>query len=98
MTSTVDPLAGSYLIEALTADIERRVHEEIVRRAREHLGELRARRDAGAVDRARDALRRGARGHDDLFPLVLAAVEAEVTLGEISDDLRSVFGTYSPRG
>jgi hypothetical protein len=28
---------------------------------------------------------------------VLAAVEVDVTLGEISDDLRAVFGTYSLR-
>ena len=160
VTNTVDPFAGSYLIERLTADIERRVLEEIakidetggalagiergyqqgeieasayaeqqaietkrrivvgvnayrteqpvvppiqkvdeglVRRARERLRDLRARRDGAAVDRAREALRRAARGDDRLFPFVLGAVEADATLGEISDDLRSVFGTYTPR-
>ncbi|MBM4435196.1 MAG: methylmalonyl-CoA mutase [Chloroflexi bacterium] len=157
---TVDPLAGSYLVERLTDEIERRTLEEIARidglggalagierayqqeaieasayehqrkveakerivvgvnayrsgeevvppiqkvderlvqRARDRLREMRARRDAAAAGRAREALRRGAAGSEDLFPLVLAAVEAEVTLGEISDDLRGVFGTHRPR-
>jgi methylmalonyl-CoA mutase N-terminal domain/subunit len=48
------------------------------------------------VASARRALRRGAEGDAELFPLILAAVEADVTLGEISDELRSVFGTYVP--
>ena len=54
-------------------------------------------RDGAAVGRAREALRGGARGDAALFPLVLGAVEAEATLGEISDDLRAAFGTYTPR-
>jgi hypothetical protein len=29
-------------------------------------------------------------------PLIVAAVEADVTLGEICADLREVFGTYIP--
>jgi methylmalonyl-CoA mutase N-terminal domain/subunit len=74
-----------------------KVDEALVRRARERLRDLRARRDAGKVEDARRALRAAARGTGELFPLVLAAVEAEVTLGEISDDLRAEFGTYTPR-
>jgi methylmalonyl-CoA mutase, N-terminal domain len=73
------------------------VDERLVQRARDRLGEVRSRRDGAAVGRAREALRRGADGSADLFPLILAAVEADVTLGEISDDLRGVFGTYRPR-
>jgi methylmalonyl-CoA mutase N-terminal domain/subunit len=41
-----------------------------------------------------DALRRAARGKENLMPLILAAVKAEATLGEVSDALREVFGEY----
>ncbi|MDE3101895.1 MAG: methylmalonyl-CoA mutase [Chloroflexota bacterium] len=71
--------------------------EQVVARARERLGRLRAERDASAAAAARERLRRAAAGTGELFPFVLGAVEADVTLGEISDELRSVFGTYSPR-
>ncbi|MDE3112575.1 MAG: methylmalonyl-CoA mutase [Chloroflexota bacterium] len=74
-----------------------KVDERVVARARERLGRLRAGRDASAAAAARERLRRAAEGTDELFPFVLAAVEADVTLGEISDELRSVFGVYSPR-
>jgi len=32
-----------------------------------------------------------------MMPSILEAVRAKATLGEISDVLRSVFGTYRPR-
>jgi methylmalonyl-CoA mutase N-terminal domain/subunit len=31
------------------------------------------------------------------MPLLVAAVEAKATLGEISDRLRAAFGAYAPR-
>jgi methylmalonyl-CoA mutase N-terminal domain/subunit len=55
---------------------------------------FRARRSATACKQATDAVRAGARGTDNLMPLILAAVKAEATLGEISDALREVFGEY----
>jgi methylmalonyl-CoA mutase, N-terminal domain len=55
---------------------------------------LRARRNGMAVKQAVDAVRDGARGSDNLMPLILAAVKAEATLGEVSDALRDVFGEY----
>ncbi|MGH2378088.1 MAG: acyl-CoA mutase large subunit family protein [Candidatus Limnocylindria bacterium] len=73
-----------------------KVDEAVLRQARERLRELRGRRDAAASERARDSLRRATRGADELFPFILEAVEAEVTLGEISDDLRGVFGAHTP--
>ena len=39
---------------------------------------------------------RAARGRDNLLPPILAAVRAHVTLGEICDTLRRVFGTHQP--
>ena len=55
---------------------------------------LRARRNGTAAKQAVDAVRAGARGTENLMPLILAAVKAEATLGEISDALRDVFGEY----
>jgi methylmalonyl-CoA mutase N-terminal domain/subunit len=57
---------------------------------------LRAGRDRGGADRALDALAEAARGSTNLMPLIVGAVEASATLGEICDRLRGVFGTYQP--
>ncbi len=160
VADTVDPLGGAYAVEALTADVERRVHEEIAkldaqggalagietayqtraieesayrrqravergeqivvgvnafraegdeaapriltvdegaaRRQAERVRAFRARRDATAASGARTVLVAGATGDANLVPLILACVRAGVTLGEISDDLRGVFGAYEP--
>ena len=60
----------------------------------ESLAELRAQRDAAAVDRALDTLEQAARSETNLMPAIITAVEAYATLGEIADRLRTVFGTY----
>ena len=73
-----------------------RVDQTVLERQRERLAELRRRRDAGRATKAREDLVAGARGTANLVPLILAAVEATVTLGEICADLRGVFGTYVP--
>jgi methylmalonyl-CoA mutase, N-terminal domain len=73
-----------------------RVDEKVVARQRERLAALRARRDPDRARRARADLVAGARGTANLVPLILAAVQADVTLGEICADLRGVFGTYVP--
>jgi methylmalonyl-CoA mutase N-terminal domain/subunit len=61
---------------------------------RERLEALRRRRDAGRVERALSAVEEAARGGANLMPPVLAAVEADATLGEIADRLRAVFGLH----
>jgi len=58
------------------------------------VNEVKARRDAGAVERTLDALKKGAAGTDNTMPLILDCVKAYCTVGEISDALRDVFGTY----
>ena len=161
VADTVDPFAGSYAVERLTADIERLAWEELERldglggalrgielgyqqkqiedsayrfqkeveakerlivgvnaftteeepvvdtlrvdeRAaaaqRDKLAALRARRDAARVGALRRDLVAAARGSGNLMPRIVAAVEGDVTLGEICDDLREVFGTYTPPG
>jgi methylmalonyl-CoA mutase N-terminal domain/subunit len=62
----------------------------------ERLDGLRRTRDAGAAARALEAVGRTARGRDNLIPFILDAVRAQVTLGEICDALRSVFGVHQP--
>jgi methylmalonyl-CoA mutase N-terminal domain/subunit len=62
----------------------------------ERLAALRKGRDAARADRAVEAIERAARGRDNLMPLILEAVRAEVTLGEICASLRRVFGKYQP--
>jgi methylmalonyl-CoA mutase, N-terminal domain len=73
-----------------------RVDQAVLERQRARLKELRARRDATRAKKARAELVTAARGSTNLVPLILAAVEADVTLGEICADLREVFGTYVP--
>jgi methylmalonyl-CoA mutase, N-terminal domain len=157
VADTVDPLAGSYFVEALTEAVEqgaraylakidalggavraiergfqqREIHEAayrwqkrvesgdavvvgvnrftdsdaekprvlrvdpgLERDRRERLARLRSRRSAHAVDAALAAVEHAARGGDNVMPVIVAAVEAEATLGEISDRMRAVFGTH----
>jgi ethylmalonyl-CoA mutase len=59
----------------------------------------RAVRDAGAVERALDALRRAAAGTDNVMPATIALAHAGGTTGEWADTLRQVFGEYrAPTG
>ncbi|MFN8155931.1 MAG: methylmalonyl-CoA mutase family protein [Candidatus Nanopelagicales bacterium] len=159
VTATVDPFAGSYVVESLTDELEaaaldlmRQVEDrggavaaieqgfqksEIERSAyavaqqidggervvvgvnrftvdeEEHyeplrvdpaieaeqcarLEKLRASRDQAAVDAALDALRAAARGEDNVLYPMREALRAHATVGEVSDALREVWGTYTP--
>ena len=60
------------------------------------LSRLRARRDSASSARARQALEEAARGRANLLPVILDAVKADVTLGEICESLREVFGSHQP--
>jgi methylmalonyl-CoA mutase N-terminal domain/subunit len=156
---TVDPLAGSYYIESLTSEIEKRavdylekieamggmlkaiergyVQQEIQNAAYEYqqavdrqeavvvgvnrfqmqgedekavpiqridpalepkqverLRALRAKRNAETWQAAIRAVEDTARSGDNLMPRILAAVEANATVGEISDAIRKVYGEY----
>jgi methylmalonyl-CoA mutase N-terminal domain/subunit len=58
------------------------------------LAELRRRRDAGRAARALERLEAAAGGTENLMPPILAAVEADCTLGEITGVLRKIFGDF----
>ena len=63
---------------------------------RERVQRARSIRQADRAARALDALEAGARGTANLLPLMVDAVEQGVTLGEICDRLRAVFGVHQP--
>jgi methylmalonyl-CoA mutase N-terminal domain/subunit len=73
-----------------------RIDEDMVRRRADRMKAIRSGRDAARAKQARDDLLTAARGTANLVPPIVAAVEANVTLGEICADLRTVFGTYQP--
>ena len=70
------------------------IDPELERKQVERVRALRARRDqaawAAAIGKVEDAARNG----DNLMPHIIGAVENNVTVGEISDSLRRVFGEY----
>jgi methylmalonyl-CoA mutase N-terminal domain/subunit len=68
------------------------VDPEVGRRQAAKLAALRQRRDGVQVQQALVSLERGAAGSENLLPLIVSAVEAYATLGEISDTMRRVFG------
>jgi methylmalonyl-CoA mutase N-terminal domain/subunit len=70
------------------------IDESVGERQMADLAAIRARRDAGAVARTLDALKRGAAGDANTMPLILDCVKAYCTVGEISDAFRDVFGTW----
>jgi methylmalonyl-CoA mutase N-terminal domain/subunit len=58
------------------------------------LQELKSKREAGRVEKTLTRLKEGAEGSDNLMPLIVEAVKAYATLGEICDVLREVFGEH----
>jgi methylmalonyl-CoA mutase N-terminal domain/subunit len=70
----------------IDADVERRQIERV--RA------VRASRSADAVRSALDGVTHAARNGSNLVPPIIAAVEAEATVGDIADAMRDVFGEY----
>ncbi|MBT3712814.1 MAG: methylmalonyl-CoA mutase family protein [Anaerolineae bacterium] len=161
VADSVDPLAGSYLIEHLTDEIEKRAEEyiskidemggalnsieggymqreiqnaaydaqkaiereeeivvgvnkfqvdeemnlerlavdptiELSQRAK--LAELRENRDEKKVAELRVRIESAAKGTENLMPLFIEAVEHDMTLGEIANILREVWGEYVAEG
>jgi methylmalonyl-CoA mutase N-terminal domain/subunit len=61
------------------------------------LSAFRKARDAAAAEKSLRRLEEVARSEENTVPAILEAVSAKATLGEISDALRGVFGTYRQR-
>lgn len=75
-------------IEALKIDSDLQLQQ--IQRVRK----LRATRDEGPCRRALEEVRGAAQGTANLLPVIIAAVEASSTVGEIADSLRSAFGEF----
>ena len=72
-----------------------KVKEEVEISQKKSLGEMKAGRDAAAVQAALAALRSAAQGSYNLMPYILTAVKSYATLGEIADVFRDVFGKHT---
>lgn len=71
-----------------------RVSDETANDQIEKLQRVRATRDDKKVARALDAITAGARGSDNLLPLIMDAVRAYASVGEICTAMQIVFGEY----
>ena len=60
----------------------------------ERVKALRARRDGTAADSRLAELRDAARGTTNLMPVIIRAAQADVTMGEMCDVLRELWGTW----
>lgn len=63
----------------------------------QRLTRFKQKRDNKLVKKHLDQLTRAAESNDNLMPLFIDAVDNNVTLGEISDALRNVFGLYKEK-
>jgi methylmalonyl-CoA mutase N-terminal domain/subunit len=71
-----------------------RISAEVERAQSARLADFRAARDAGKTGEALEVLRDAARGDANLVPVIMDAVRADATLGEICQALKDVFGVY----
>ncbi len=65
---------------------------------RERLAKLRAGRDGQRVNDLLSQLENAAKSNDNLLPIFVECVENDLTLGEICNVLRGVWGEYQPTG
>jgi methylmalonyl-CoA mutase N-terminal domain/subunit len=54
-------------------------------------------RSKTATERSLRKLRRGLTTEQNLVPLIIEAVRAKATTGEISDTVREIYGEYQPK-
>ena len=88
-------VVGVNRFESEEAPIEvLRIDPEVERRQVSRLKTLRKGRDSTRVEGALENIRQSARGPANLMPVIIAAVEAYATVGEIADAMRDVFGEH----
>ena len=71
-----------------------RINSTVESEQSQRVAQLRASRDQTRCQHALDAVQQAARGGENLVPLIVDAVEARATVGEVADTLRSEFGEY----
>lgn len=72
------------------------VNPQIEADQHQRLAELRVKRDQTRVTELKGKLESAARGDENLMPLFIECVENQMTLGEICNQLRSIWGEYHP--
>ena len=70
------------------------IDDQVAAQQLEQIESVRKSRNETNVCRALEALGKAAKSTDNLMPLIIEAVRAEATLGEMCDVLRSVWGEY----
>lgn len=90
---------NDYQLEEESLEITQlKVDPAVEQRQRKKLAELRARRNGTCVSAMLSTIEQAARQPGaSLMPLLIEAVEADCTLGEICGVLRTVWGEYQPR-
>ncbi len=71
-----------------------RMDEKLEREQIARTRTVREKRDNIAAEKALHAIEEAARGTENLLPRILTAVEAHITVGEISGALRKIWGEY----
>lgn len=71
-----------------------KIEHEVERKQIDRIQKLRETRDAARAREALDAVAQAAAGEDNLVPRIVEAVQAGITLGEVSDVFREVYGVY----
>ncbi|MEM1942230.1 MAG: methylmalonyl-CoA mutase family protein, partial [Candidatus Nitrosocaldus sp.] len=74
-----------------------RIDPALERKQVERLKEFKAKRDMVKVEHMISSLEEAAEKGHNLMPYIVESVKARVTLGEISNALRRVFGVYQPK-
>jgi methylmalonyl-CoA mutase N-terminal domain/subunit len=87
---------NAYQVEE-SLELERlQVDPRIEAEQRDRLSALRANRDQSKVAELLTSLEKAARGDDNLMPIFIECVENQITLGEVCNVLRQVWGEYQP--
>jgi methylmalonyl-CoA mutase N-terminal domain/subunit len=73
-----------------------KVNPAIEEKQRARVARVRAERNQEAVQKALAKIEETARGDGNLMPVIIDAVRAYSTLGEIADAMRQIFGEYRP--
>jgi len=85
---------NDYLVEEESPIETLYINQDVANRQVARLTELKTSRNRAEVKKSLTALRKAAASSDNLMPHFVACVSHYATLGEICDELRSVFGTY----
>ncbi len=73
-----------------------RVDPESEHQQLDRLRKFKENRDAGLIARRLEAVRDGARGSDNLLPVLRQALKDRCSMGEVCGAMRDVFGEYKP--